>query len=79
MTVSPETLQIILIVIVTSLAVWALRNTKNPVEDNYYNDRHDQIQFDSSNHGCIWGLIALIISGCGVVYGFYWFFEALGK
>jgi len=79
MTISFDTVQIILIVIVVFLAVMALVNTKKPVEDKYYNERHDQIQFDSDNSGCVWGLLIFIISACGVVYGFYCFFEALGK
>lgn len=79
MTISYDTIQIILILAVSAFAVIALVNTKKPVEDKYYNDRHDQIQFDSGNPGCVWFLIALAVCFVGFCYGFYWFFQSLGK
>lgn len=78
MRISYDTVQIILIVAVVSLGVMALVNTKKPVEDHRYNDRYDQIHYDSSK-GCGWFLLALLICFCGFCYGFYCFFQALGK
>ena len=77
MRLSPDSLQIILIVIVSALAVMALKNTKEPVENGFYDDKYDQTQFD--NVGCGWLLILIIFCACGVLYGLYWFFEAIHK
>lgn len=79
MKISFDTLQIIMIILVLVLGVMALVNTKAPVDDKYYNDRYDKVQFDSSNKGCVWLLVLFFISSIGVIYGFYCFFQALGK
>lgn len=80
MTTPNDTLQIILIVATIILGSWALLNSKEPVKDQYHNERHEQVQFDSgTNKGCLIGLFVIFFGACGVAQGLYWLFQSLAR